>query len=61
LLGGGLEGENVHVGKVTHPPKLEDFLGGAEVPGFLRVADSRQNKLSDGKPARRETIGWILG
>lgn len=59
LLPTALLAENIHVGKIAQPPKLDDFLSGGEVPGFLRITDFRQNKPADGKPASRETIAWI--
>ncbi len=51
--------QSVTIEKVARPPKLEDFLGGGNVPGFARISGFRQNKPDDGKPVSRETVAWV--
>jgi hypothetical protein len=44
-----VQAEITHIPKAPHPPKLDEFVAGGEVPGFLRVTDFRQNRPADGK------------
>jgi Domain of unknown function (DUF5916) len=51
--------KDIHVPKITRPPKIEQFLGGASRSDMKRVDDFRQRQPGDGVPVSRKTSAWI--
>lgn len=51
--------KDIHVPKLTSPPRIEQFLGGASRVDMRRVDDFRQRQPGDGVPASRKTSAWI--
>lgn len=56
---GDAQEKSIHLRRVTHPPRIEDFAFGADVPGYVRVTDFRQYQPANGKPVSRETSAWV--
>jgi hypothetical protein len=50
---------DIQVPKLTSPPRLEQFLGGASRGDMKRVDDFRQREPGDGVPVSRKTSAWI--
>ena len=51
--------KDIQVPKITSPPRLEQFLGGAWRDDMKRVDDFRQRQPGDGVPVSRKTSAWI--
>ena len=51
--------KDVHIPKLTSPPRLEQFLGGASRADLRRIDDFRQREPGDGVPVSRPTSAWI--
>jgi hypothetical protein len=51
--------KDIHVPKISSPPKIEQFLGGASRSDMKRVDDFRQRQPGDGVPVSRKTSAWI--
>jgi len=51
--------KDIHVPKLTSPPRIEQFLGGASRADMQRVDDFRQRQPGDGVPVSRKTSAWI--
>jgi hypothetical protein len=51
--------KDIHVPKLTSPPRIEQFLGGASRGDMQRVDDFRQRQPGDGVPVSRKTSAWI--
>src|SRR5260370_2895588 len=45
--------------RVTHPPKLGDFLEDRPREAELRITDFRQNSLGDGTPVTEATTAYL--
>ncbi len=45
--------------KLTSPPRIEQFLGGAWRADLRRIDDFRQRQPGDGVPVSRKTSAWI--
>ena len=50
---------DIHVPKLTSPPRLEQFLGGASRADMKQIDDFRQRQPGDGVPVSRKTSAWI--
>src|ERR1035441_10235689 len=51
--------KDVQIPKLTSPPRIEQFLGGASRPDLRRIDDFRQRQPGDGVPVSRKTSAWI--
>src|ERR1039457_3939332 len=51
--------KDLHIPKLTTPPRLEQFLGGASRADLRRIDDFRQRQPGDGVPVSRKTSPWI--
>jgi hypothetical protein len=51
--------KDVQVPKISSPPRLEQFLGGASRGDLRRIDDFRQRQPGDGVPVSRKTSAWI--
>src|ERR1019366_4272041 len=51
--------KDVQIPKLTSPPRIEQFLGGASPPDLRRIDDFRQRQPGDGVPVSRKTSAWI--
>ena len=51
--------KDIHVPKLTSPPRIEQFLGGASRADMRHVDDFRQRQPGDGVPVSRKTSAWI--
>src|ERR1035438_10922547 len=51
--------KDLHIPKLTTPPRLEQFLGGASRADLRRIDDFRQRQPGDGVPVSRKTSAWI--
>lgn len=54
-----LGADSVRIPRVSRPPRIEDFLQGAEPQGQARMTDFRQREPADGKPASRQTTAYL--
>src|ERR1022692_498492 len=51
--------KDVQIPKLTSPPRIEQFLGGASRADLRRIDDFRQRQPGDGVPVSRKTSAWI--
>jgi hypothetical protein len=51
--------KDLQIPKLTTPPRLEQFLGGASRADLRRIDDFRQRQPGDGLPVSRKTSAWI--
>jgi Domain of unknown function (DUF5916) len=51
--------KDIHVPRLTSPPRIEQFLGGASRADMQHVDDFRQRQPGDGVPVSRKTSAWI--
>jgi hypothetical protein len=51
--------KDVQIPKISSPPRIEQFLGGASRADLRRIDDFRQRQPGDGVPASRKTSAWI--
>src|ERR1019366_2232491 len=51
--------KDLQIPKLTTPPRIEQFLGGASRPDLRRIDDFRQRQPGDGVPVSRKTSAWI--
>src|ERR1017187_5090287 len=50
---------DLQIPKLTTPPRIEQFLGGASRADLRRIDDFRQRQPGDGVPVSRKTSAWI--
>src|ERR1035441_9452977 len=51
--------KDLQIPKLTTPPRIEQFLGGASRADLRRIDDFRQRQPGDGVPVSRKTSAWI--
>ena len=49
----------MHIPRVTAPPKLEDYLDGKSRPGELKVTGFKQRDPGDGVPVTQDTTAYL--
>jgi hypothetical protein len=53
------EPPTLRVGRVSTPPKLDDFVSGNIPSGYVKITDFRQREPGDGTPASKGTTAYI--